>query len=187
MPITVYAAPVGHPGADPGARQPAFRAWADALLIRLSSVSDPSSATSVGARSTGRIARSQREDPFVEPLLVEPSLCNLAIPSDRLPLFTPSGWSEGLLDYLVDNGIERDVVEEHLPACAAPLWPTLTEAFPKVLTETRSDLLLLVGRYFAHDIRGYLDSWRPLNDEDLSTGRQFEVVVRTPDVEPAVP
>lgn len=181
----VFAAPLGSPGAEAGSRQPAFRAWADALLVRLASLSSPALSESVATRRTGRIARLKPEAPFIERLIVEPSLCSVAVPSAELQLFAPSGWSDGLVEYLTDNGINRDLIEEHLPVCAAPLWPTRTNALPDVLKDTRSDLLLLVGRYFAEDVRRYLGSWHPMDSALLEPGDQMEVVVTEAESEAA--
>lgn len=177
VPSTVYVAPPGHLGADPGTRQPAFRAWADALLVRLAPRIDSRVSSSIGIRIDGQIARLAPHSPFDEPLDVRDHACALALRSETLPLFRPTGWSEDLMEYLTDAGIAEDVIEEHLPVCAAPTWPARVDALPQVLAETRQDLLLLVARFFGPDVRRYLGSWKALPADAAPLDEPLEVVV----------
>lgn len=84
---TIYFAPVDHPGARAGDEQPAYRAWADALLRELALTSDPDLAAAVARRSTSRIGRLEPEGVYGDPIMVD--ACTLALASDYLHLFLP--------------------------------------------------------------------------------------------------
>lgn len=177
MSATVYIAPVGHVGARAGEEQPAFRAWADALLREWALKFDLNLATAVAKRSTSQIGRLGRQGLYTDPISVDPAACAVAVASDELSLFFPPAWSEGLAEYLVDCGYDRDMIEEHLLPCDAPLTPIVVEQMSGVLASTRADLLRATFKYFEGDIQSYLKSWRPLAAEIPSVDQNVEVVV----------
>lgn len=179
MLFTVFLAADEQPGCTGGPRQPAYRAWADALLVRTASRTHPHLFPSVSTRTTAHIGRLVPGEPFTSPSAASSETCAIAIPSETLPLYRPAGWAEALQSHLIDSGIDRDLVDEHLPVCAAPLWPARTDAMPSVLNETRSDLLHLVTSYFQPDIDRYLQSWRPLTADAWRGDAPLETVLLT--------
>jgi len=175
---TVYIAQFNHPAAQAGVMQPAFRAWADALLSQQASKYDRDLAAAVSIRSTSQIGALSRRGMFTEPLVVNSSACFIAQASDQMQLFFPPAWRVGLVEYLAHFEYDDDMVEEHLLPCDAPLTPVLVDSMRQVLTETRSDFVKHIVQYFASDLGRYLESWRPLSSPITSgNDEEWEVVI----------
>ena len=145
-------------GCSPGATQPAFRAWADALLELAAERAGDDRTPAVAMRSTAQILPLSPPSSENHVVTVTSSGCALAYASGAL--LTPRGWRQELRDHLVEIGLDRDEVEEHLLPCAAPLVPMRVAAAREVVTGTRPDLLRAIMTYFADDVRRYLESWQ---------------------------
>ena len=97
-------------------------------------------------------------------MTVEASKCAVARSSDSLLLYFPPQWMEALLDHLADQGFSRDLVEELILPCAAPMVPLEVPLLADVFSETPSDLLDAIEAYFASDIDAYIGSVRPFEE-----------------------
>lgn len=158
MSVVVFVAESGHIGANGGRLQPAYRAWADALLSRYARNIESPKIDAVDARSTARIARSEKIASYDLSIQVERASCLVAKSSDLMRLYFPPSWPEGLLEHLADIGFSRDLCEELIMPCAAPFVPIGVTSMSEVLSQTPQDLLQAVVTYFEGDISEYISS-----------------------------
>lgn len=175
MSSTVFVPGPRHPSAAPGRLQPAFRAWADALMLRYSeSKTEPRKDAQPAFRQTAQIGRLRPTGHYVLPVTVDLAACRLATSSDSLNIYFPPSWTDGLLEYLVDWGFAVDLVQEMILPCAAPMVRVGINGIMSVIESTPADLIGAVEHYFANDLRKYVDSIRAIGTE---ASDDFEVVI----------
>ena len=166
---TVYRSPIdlaGSLGRHAGSRQPAFRAWADCLLIRLAERAGSPKLSTVVARPVLAIASLSADEPDARPVEVPVSECFLAFRSRELRPFRADGW-RALVDHLVDSRFDKDMVLEHVLPCDAPRAMVMTPLIREAVSETEPHLLAAIEAYFEDDLMIYLESWTPFAEDEV--------------------
>lgn len=158
MPTSVYISSGGHPGSAPGDLQPAYRAWADALILKCASEAGEAKQAAAAIRATAAIARIEPISSYNRELSIDTSSFLSATSSDLLGLYFPPRWSEDLLDHLSDRRFDRDLVEELVLPCSAPLVEVHVSKMTEVLVSTPSDILNTICAFFNDDIDSYVKS-----------------------------
>ena len=171
MRTIVFVTDEKHCGARPGQLQPAYRAWADALLLRATE-DDFTRAPTLQMRTTAQIGRVAPTDFYTIPLEVDRAICGAAMKSDSLRLFFPPQWREDLLDHLVELNFPRELVKELVMPCAAPMVLLHVSALRDVFAETPSEIIHAIASYFARDIAEYVESIFPVGEMSFAVNRE---------------
>lgn len=175
MPTSVYISRGENSGSEPGDLQPAYRAWADALIFQSAREAGEVKQAAAAIRATAAIARIEPSVSYNQELSMDTSSFLSAARSDLLGLYFPPKWSEDLLDHLSDRRFDRDLVEELILPCAAPLVDVHVSKMTEVLASTPSALLNAICAFFSEDVDLYVKSLDTRPGATLS--KDWEIII----------
>lgn len=165
---------------------PAARVWGDVILELVSERNALSLRPPIATRATALFAWPTPLPP--EPaaqetanrvrvqLEVDPSRCAAADVQHAHALYDPISWRR-LREWLVDQGYDRDLVDEDLTPVLDPTAPMFVAKGRAVVESTNGELFEALLNYFEAPARQYLNTWAPLSDASIDSTTEIIVPV----------